>query len=299
MATTWLRVCAQQFAFGCLLGVFLICPNTVRADEHQLFVLVMNSYGQPIDDLREDEVVIEHRRNECDVKSVQLETEPMKIALLVDNSEPAAQSINSLRDGLRDFLSTLPEQHSVGLFTISGQARQIQEFTTDRTALTEHTDNLFVERGTGTLLMDGLVETWNRRFDEDDSWPVFVLVVYDGAESSRSVQEREFNEFVNELRARAATAHAILISTRGGGLQTDISINITNNTGGTYRALAAATALPLALTELATAMGAQYEEVQNRYRVIFECDDDNPRRVTTKVTRPAVAVRVFNGRETE
>lgn len=299
MATTWLRVSAQQFAFAWLLGVLLIVPNTVHADEHQLFVMVMNSYGQPIDDLREDEVVIEHRRNECDVKSVQLETEPMKIALLVDNSEPAAQSINSLRDGLRDFLSTLPEQHSVGLFTISGQARQIQEFTTDRTALTEHTDNLFVERGTGTLLMDGLVETWKRRFDEDDSWPVFVLVVYDGAESSRSVQEREFNEFVNELRARAATAHAILISTRGGGLQTDISINITNNTGGTYRALAAATALPLALTELATAMGAQYEEVQNRYRVIFECDDDNPRRVTTKVTRPAVAVRVFNGRGTE
>ena len=299
MATTWLRVSAQQFAFACLLGVLLIVPNTVHADEHQLFVMVMNSYGQPLDDLREDEVVIEHRGNACEIKSVQSGTEPMKIALLVDNSEPAAQSINSLRDGLRDFLSTLPEQHPVGLFTISGQARQIQEFTTDRTALTEHTDNLFVERGTGTLLMDGLVETWNRRFDEDDSWPVFVLVVYDGAESSRSVQEREFNEFVNELRARGATVHAILISTRGGGLQTDISINITNNTGGTYRALAAATALPGALTELATAMGAQYEEVRNRYRVIFECDDDNPRRVRTSVTRPAVAVRVFADRGTE
>ena len=299
MATTWLRVSAQQFAFTCLLGVLLIVPNTVHADEHQLFLMVMNSYGQPLGDLREDEVVIEHRGNACEIKSVQSGTEPMKIALLIDNSEPAAQSINSLRDGLRDFLSTLPEQHPVGLFTISGQARQIQEFTTDRTALTEHTDNLFVERGTGTLLMDGLVETWNRRFDEEDSWPVFVLVVYDGAESSRSVQEREFNEFVNELRARGATAHAILISTRGGGLQTDISINITNNTGGTYRALAAATALPGALTELATAMGAQYEEVRNRYRVIFECDDDNPRRVRTSVTRPAVAVRVFAGRGTE
>mgnify|MGYP003308411741 FL=1 len=299
MVTTWLRFSAQQLACGCLLGALLIVPNTVHADEHQLFVLVMNSYGQPIDDLREDEVVIEHRGNECDVKSVQSGTEPMKIALLVDNSDPAAQSINSLRDGLRGFLSTLPEQHPVGLFTISAQARQIQEFTTDRTALTEQVDNLFVERGTGTLLLDGLVETWNRRFDEEDSWPVFVLVVYDGAEASRSVQEREFNEFVNELRARAATAHAILISTRGGGLQTDVSINITDNTGGIYRALAAATALPLALTELATAMGAQYEEVQNRYRVVFECDDDNPRRVRTSVTRPAVAVRVFAGRGAE
>jgi hypothetical protein len=299
MATTLLRVSAQQFAFGCLLGVLLIFPNTAHADEHQLFVLVMNSYGQPIDDLREDEVVIEHRGNECDIKSVQSGTEPMKVALLVDNSDPAAQSINSLRDGLRGFLSTLQEQHSVGLFTISAQARQIQEFTTDRTALTEHVDNLFVERGTGTLLLDGLVETWKRRFDKDDSWPVFVLVVYDGAEASRSVQEREFNEFVNELRARAATAHAILISTRGGGLQTDVAINVTNNTGGTYRALAAATALPGALTELATAMGAHYEEVQNRYRVVFECDDDNPQRIQTRVTRPAVAVRVFNGRGTE
>ena len=299
MMTTCPCISGRYLALVYLVGVLVVFPESARAAEHHLFLFVMNAYGQPLDDLQPDEVVIEHAGGECRIKEVRPATDPMKIALLVDNSEPAAQSLNSLRDGLRGFLSTLPALHPVGLYTISSQVRQLVEFTTDREALIRQVDNLFIERSTGTLLVDGLVETWHRRFDEEDAWPVFVMVVYDGAEVSSSVKDREFNEFVSELRARAATAHAILVSTRGGGWQTNVSINITDNTGGIYRALAAATALPVALTELATAMGEQYDEVKDRYRVVFECDDDDPRRVWTRVNRPAVAVRVFPDRRTE
>ncbi len=294
-----LRASARYLALVSFLATMLALPTQARAAEHQLFIFVMNQYGLPVEDLGADEVIIESRGDQCTVRSVRPETDPMTVALIVDNSEPATRSLNSLRAGLKAFLGALPEQHKVGLFTISGQTTQVMEFTTDRQALIAHADNLFADQGTGAVLLDGLVETWNRRFDDDVAWPVFVTIVYDGAEASRSVREQQFNDFVNELRARAATVHAVLMSTRGGGIQTDASINITRNTGGTYRALAAATALPDVLGELADAMGAHYDEIKARYRVVFECEDDNPTRLRAKVDRPAVAVRVFADRRME
>ena len=210
-----LSASARCLALVSFLATMLALPTQARAAEHQLFIFVMNQYGLPVEDLGADEVIIESRGDQCTVRSVRPETDPMTVALLVDNSEPATRSLNSLRAGLKAFLGALPEQHKVGLFTISGQTTQVMEFTTDREALIAHADNLFADQGTAAVLLDGLVETWNRRFDDDDAWPVFVTIVYDGAEASRSVREQQFDNFVNELRARAATVHAVLMSIRG------------------------------------------------------------------------------------
>jgi len=280
-------------------GALLALPPAASAEEHQLFLFVMNQYGLPVGDLRADEVVIEHRGDACEIKSLTPGTDPMTVALMVDDGEGAAQSLNPLREGLNQFLDTLSPEHEVGLFTISGQTTELVAFTTDRMALSEKVSNLFIERGTGVVFLDGLAETWDRRFDDETSWPVFVAIVHGGAEASRSVRERQLDQLANELHMRGANVHTIVVSTRPTMLQVEAAIRITENTGGLYRALAAPTAIPIALTELAGAMDTHYEEVKNRYLVIFECDEDNPRRVQAKVDRPAVAVRTFRDRRME
>ena len=285
---------------ACVVAVLAALAQTARAQDRQLFMLVTDRSGQPVADVTADEVVLEQEGSECTVKDVQLDAAPMKVALLVDNSDAAQQSLNSMRDGLAAFLDTLPAEHEVGLFTIAGQVRRRVDFTTDREDLKEQATGLFVDRNSGVVYLDGLVETWERRFEDEDLWPVFVSLVYDGAEASRSVQDDEFNEFARELVGRGATVHAILVSTRGGAIQTTISTFLTQNTGGMYRALAAATALPETFTELAETMGAQYETVKDRYRVLFECDPDNPAAgIAAGVSRAAVGVRLFPNRRTD
>lgn len=296
---------ARSLVLGSLLSVFIAIPVPAGAVEYQLFLLAMTAEGQPVVDLQADEVVIDHAGDECSIKSLQLDSDPMKIALLVDNSGSSAQALNSLRDGLQSFLEILPAQHEIGLFTISGQARRLVDFTTDRVALGEQVARIFPDQGSGALLRDGLVETWKRRFSDDDSWPVFVTVTFNGPETSRSVQDREFNEFTNELRVRAATVHAVLVSlgtARGATqlAQTEILTYLTDATGGNYSAIAAATALPNVLAELATSVGEQYEVIKDRYRVVYECDDDQPTQIRASVNRqPAVGVSLFPDRRTE
>ncbi len=284
-----------------------------EGEARQLFLFVVDQSSQPVLDVSANEVSLEQAGAQCTVMGLHPERVPMKVALLVDNSDAAEGSLNSLRDGLRGFLDTLPTQHEVGLFTIAGQTRLRVDFTTDRDELRGQAEALFVERHTATLLLDGLVETWKRRFSDDDPWPVFVVVAYDGPEASRAVKEEEFNEFTRELRDRAATVHVILVSrvegargrgraprlSGGGKLQTTVSVFLTENTGGSYRALAAATALPDALTELATAMRTQYQEVKDRYKVVYQCESDDPAgAIRVGVSRSDVTVALFPNRRT-
>lgn len=291
------RCLRRTFGFACLASLVAAGAQTAWAVDRQLFMLVTDRSGQPVTDVTADEVVLEQEGSECTVKDVQLDAAPMKVALLVDNSDAAQQSLNSMRDGLAAFLDNLPAEHEVGLFTIAGQVRRRVDFTTDRDELKEQATGLFVDRNSGVVYLDGLVETWERRFEDEDLWPVFVSLVYDGAEASRSVQDDEFNEFARDLVGRGATVHAILVSTRGGAIQTTISTFLTQNTGGMYRALAAPTALPETFTELAETMGAQYEMVKDRYRVVFECEPDNPAAgIAAGVSRAAVGVRLFPNR---
>jgi len=249
--------------------------------------------------------------------SLALETDPMKVALLVDNSERAARTLNPLRTGLQHFLDTLPAAHEVGLFTISNQTRRRVEFTSDRDVLREAVGTLFVDRNTNAVLFDGLLETWDRWFSEEDEWPVFVLVLFDEGQDG-PVYERTYNALVQGLLNRAGTVHAVRLTTRTldrpvaattpqgaipiiawSGVQSDISPQLTRDTGGIYLPIVAGNALPEALTELAVAMGEHYDEVTGRYRVVYECEPEDPNVATTltvNVMRPALTIHAFPDR---
>ena len=76
-------------------------------------------------------------------------TEPMKIALMVDNGIRIrnGQAINPLRDAVTSFLQTLPPQHLVSLYTIGGNIRRILDFTDNREELIEEGQAIFSDSG--------------------------------------------------------------------------------------------------------------------------------------------------------
>ena len=292
------RACRKALVLACLLSLFLAVPKAAGADEYQLFLTATNRDGTPIDDIRADEVVIENAGTACSVTRVQPGPQAIKIALLVDNSDGANNSLNALRDGLRGFIDTIPAPHEIGLFSIAGQVRRLVDFTTDREALMDRASGIFVERGTGALFIDGLLETWDRRFSDDDSWPMFVMVAYDGTAGSNSTQEKELNEFADQLRVGGATVHIVLVQNRGGAMRASVALFLTDVTGGSYEAINAATALSGVLGGLATEIGEHFEQVKDRYHVVFDCDDV-PDQVQAGVTRPAVFVSLFADRRLE
>lgn len=256
------------------LGVLNTQPATAQTGE--LFVLVTDQQtGEPVAGMTADQFQISVGDAPRSVLSAEPATTPMKIALLVDNSDAVgAGELNSLRNGLTAFLTELPEQHAVSLITIGGTVRQEVDFTTDRAELRDRAEGLFAGRGAAKMI-EGLMETWDRRFEENDAWPVFVCVVTDGPEGSGNVTPSRFNEFAAGLVARGVMVHSVLLSTRGGGVQTQITSILANNTGGVHKVLASSTHLPEGLTALASAMGNHFDDVSRRYRVLYERAPDS------------------------
>ena len=259
-----------------------------------------------------EEFALTENGTEAKIVSAQIGTAPMKVALLVDNGDRINElggALNPLRDGLVAFLEALPPQHLVGLFTIGGQIRWTVDFTTDRAELTEAARTIFPDPGAGVLVLDGIRETWSRRYDGDEAWPVIVLVVTDGVEGSAFMNDSRYLDFINGLRDAGVMIHVVQMNvastttrahrslrTRGGSPITNLALNLTNNTGGRYASLGSPTALTGELSTLATDMGILHEEVSHRYRVVWERRNPDGARLAVKIARPNVGVRLFGDR---
>ena len=261
----------------------------------QVFIRVLDQGGEPISDLSANEFAVMEDGVECEIVSAELGTAPMKIALLVDNSDPinTANALTSLRAGMDAFLTTIPEQHEIALATIGQNIRWRVDFTTDRDELRESAGEVFVAGGGGPILLDGIKETWERRFEDDESFPIFVIVATDGTESSGNMNQNQYAGMVNELIANGVTIHIMILSNRGGSDVTNYAINLTENTGGIYEGFGAGTRLATALPELAERMSRHYLEVSQRYRVIYERPDPPGASLSIGVAREGVVAQPY------
>ena len=307
-------------------------------EQRVAFVQVLDQQGRPVTDLAPEEFQVAEDRVPGRVMSARIGTDPMRVALLVDNGEAmrAGQAVNPMRDAVAGFLETLPPQHVVSLFTIGGQIRQVVDFTTDRREIVEEARALFTDETDGVRFVDSIRETLERRYDEEEVWPVFVALITDSPEASAFLNERRYRRFVETLRARGAIVHVVqwnsarrslreepfsvgdfggagpsdgrfaergartLVDRDAGGRGTSathtIALNLTQVTGGRYASVAAVTGMVDAMTRLATDIGAHYDEVSTRYMLTYERPDPPGQRVMMRVTRPAVALRLYRDR---
>ena len=245
--------------------------------EGQLFASVTDQAGAPVLDLTAESFQIQEDGETMIMLSADPGSTPMKIAVLVDNSEGMAQAngISSLRNALTEFLNVLPPQHQVGMFSIAGSVLPIKDFTTDRDELRKAADGVFPGSG-GAKMIGGLRETWERRFEPEDAWPVIFMVLTDGPETSGNMNPDQFNAFVRELVVKGAMVHAVMVETRGGSVQSQISDILAKNTGGMFRSMNSPTALVETLGEFATKMGEHFDNMTPRYRLRFRRPGDTP-----------------------
>ena len=291
-------VSVRVFAAISVAGLLAGGPPTAEAQGlGQLFVEALDAAtGEPVTDLQPNDFRVAEDGSPGGVLSADLSDTPMKIALLVDNGDILADinAISDLRGALNDFLDTLDPVHEVGLFTIARQTRRRVDFTTDRVELRSGVGEIFADRGGSVRVFDGVRDTWNRRFDDDEAFPVFVLVLTDGSEGSGSITPGEFAELGRNLVANAVTIHTVLLSMRGGSTVTSISSNLSQNTGGLFEVINASSGLDEKLTEVATRMNAHYGRVSNWYRLIYERPDPPGSRISVSLTsRPGVRFNLF------
>lgn len=295
------HVIARALAAALVTAFPAAGPSSAEAQAlSQLFVEALDvQTGAPVTDLLPGDFAVEENGAPGGIVSATLGDAPMKIALLVDNGDVLADmnAISDVRGAVNGFLDTLGPEHEVGLFTISRQTRRRVDFTTDRVELQSGVGQIFPDRGGAVRVFDGVRDTLNRRFEDEEPFPVFVLVLTDGSEGSGQITPGEFAELGQNLVNNAVTIHTVLMSMRGGSAVTSIANNLSQNTGGVFEVINASSGLDEKLLELATRMNTHYDRVSNWYRVIYERPDPPGTSVSVRLnTRPGVRFNLFLNR---
>ena len=249
---------------------------TVQAQQtQQLFLSMLDPSGAPVTDLRQDEVTVLEDGMKRETLKIEPINWPIKLVVLVDNGAFANSGLVLLRNGLRAFFETLPDGIEMSLVTLNPQPRTVVRPTTERQKIIQGVDLVTPDSGAARFA-EGLLEAVNR-FDKDKSerFPVIMVVGTDGPEGS-SFRERDVERLSKKVTENAITVHVVMLSIGGdrasapsGALQVQLGLALTEQTGGRYEGIAAATRLSTLLPEFGERIAKSHLRQSRQYRITY------------------------------
>ena len=238
----------------------------------QLFMRVVDATGTPVTDLQAEDFAIEEGGVACTVVRSEFVNEPLRLAILLDDSGGASSYLQQLRRALPQFVDGLPDGQ-IALVLLAGRPRTTVDYTDGPEKLREAIEGFFVQRTAASKLFDGLLESIDDLTDEA-RWPVMAIITTDGPEGS-NFSERRADGFRDTLSERSVTVHSVVLQTfQGGNFQPNYVEFLSNTTGGWHDALASASAaLTDKLAEMAAEISRRHAEASNRYVLTIERPD--------------------------
>jgi VWFA-related protein len=234
--------------------------------ERTLFVSALNDKGEPIEDLRINDVLVREDGVRREVLRLSRATEPIDIALLVDNSAAAADSINQIRDALRHFIAKMAGDNQIALVALADRPTILVDYTSDQKRLETGIGRLFSLSTSGMTLLDAIVEVSRGLGRRETPRAVMVPVINDGVEFSNKYHR----DVIDAAKAAQVALHAVTVGSfyltgedavRERALVLDLG---TKETGGQRATLLSPMAVDNALSKLARELSSQFKVVYAR-----------------------------------
>ena len=264
----------------------------------RLYIEALDGDGQVVPGLTTSDFVVLEDDTRVNIVSVE-QVGPMKVALLLDNSDRMSQlaALYPLRDATEVFLDTLGPEHEVALFTIARNLQRRVDFATDREELKASAEEIFLDSGAGTPLLDGIRETWERHYDGEETLPVMVLMLTDGPENSSNYSDTAYAEFVETLIVDGVMVNVLQLS---GGSRGSSASSSVMGVRPQHRRQHRRRVRDLLRRDrhggvdarYAEHLNAHHAEVSKRYRVLYEPPDPRGAQISAGA-RQGVNIRLF------
>jgi hypothetical protein len=181
-----------------------------QSQPRKIYTSLVDKKGAPVTDVTPADLVVREDGVAREILSVTPATDPMRIALLVDNSQAATSSIQFLREALNPFATRLTSAgHSVALITLGDRPTLQVDATTDIARLKNRGINrLFAQPGSGMYLLEALIETSKGFVKNETPRPVIVAVVTEGKEFSNASADN----VIRAIRDSGAQFYALVLT---------------------------------------------------------------------------------------
>jgi VWFA-related protein len=282
-------------AAGILSAATIALPGHLAAQaiQRSMHVSVLNEAGAPVPDLGPSDFHVREDNVAREVLKVEPATEPMQIAILIDNSWAARDDVPRIRQALPSFVAALTgnangRKSEVAIIAIGERPTIFADYTFIQASLQKGIDRLWALQGSGAYLLDGIIEVCQGLKKREARRPVIVAITAEGQEFSN----RQHDQVLDPLRATGATFYPMAIGHPSGSLSDEArNRNIVLDegprvTGGRRIALLTSMALDARLKQLADELTHQYTVTYARPQTLIP-----PEHVTVAAAKAGLTAR--------
>jgi len=265
--------------------------------ERALFVSAVDKDGEPVSGLGPDAFIVREDGARREVLRVSRATEPIDIALLVDNSTAASQEITFFREALSKFVAKMAPGNNIAVITLADRPTIVVDYTSDTKRLSDATGRLFPMPQSGMTLLDGILETAQGLARRETPRAVIVPVITDGTEFTN----RYSNDVVAALDRVDAALHIVGIgqfihSEEHGIRERSFLLNDgPAKSGGQYITLLSPHGLDPAMQRLARELSSQYKVIYGRPQSLIPPERTEVSSAKTGVTMRGAPARGESG----
>ena len=284
---------ALSFTAG--LAFAFVAPETQTPQRpsdrrnREVYVSVVDNNGKPATGLTAADFRVREDNVAREVLSAEPATEPLTIAITVDDSQPATNAMQFIRDALTAFFKKLDGKATIALSTFGERPTPLIEYTDSTAQLQKGVGKLFARSGAGAYLLEALVELSKGLEKREAKRPVIIVVA---VESDAEFSTLYYQKVVEAIRRSRATLHFLGIGTPASS-NTDEMRNrniaiaeATSITGGRRDQVLAESGLKDRLASLA-------DELTNQYVVTYSRPEQliPPEKLDVSVAKPGLTVR--------
>ena len=195
-------------------GLWAADPAVLHAQarERTIYVSVLDRDKKPIKTLQPEDITIREDNAAREILRIVPATDPMQIALLVDNSQAATQRIQRMRDALTAFVNKVATgNNEISIVTMADRATLLLDANKDaKTIVNKGVNRLFAQPGSGMYLLDSVIQTTKGFQKKESPRPVIVAILTEGVEFSTDHYETVIDALKN-----SGTAFYALVLTEG------------------------------------------------------------------------------------
>jgi hypothetical protein len=174
------------------------------AEPRAVFVTVTERDGTPVADLSVEEFAVKEGGRTVQIVQAALATEPMQIALIVDDN-----GTGLFRAPLSRFVHRLEGRASMALSSVTGQTMKLVDYTTSIEALDKGLATLSARPGTpdGGQLLEGISEAAKELQKREARRPIIIALTVGGEEHSTV----DSDDVLDHLRRSGAILHVFSV----------------------------------------------------------------------------------------
>jgi Ca-activated chloride channel homolog len=254
-----------------------------------VYVSVVDAKGDPAPGLTAEDFRVREDGVAREVLKAGAATDPMSVALLIDDSQASTPAIQMIREAIESFIRTLDGKAEIALITFGDRPTILVDYTTDQKKLLAGAKRVFPRSDAGGNLLDALVETSKGMQKRESKRKVIAVLMMDDA---IEFGNRYYQQVLDDLDKGGAVLHVVGLGTPSVNLSDEVRnrnqviANGTERTGGRRQQVLALTGAESQMKQLADEMLHQYVVTYGRPDTLIP-----PEKIEVTVTKPGLKAR--------